>query len=127
MSGRFASWSILLINRAALLLRYKAPVVRWINEADPDSSDGPTTIGDVNDERTVYLIDDSAAEDPIGMERWLERNYEALFEMELEGWYTDAALWPQDRTYRLFREWFEPELNTVIIDTCSHELFDDDA
>jgi hypothetical protein len=116
-----------LINRAALLLRYKASAVRWINEADPDSSDGLTTIEDVNDERTVYLIDDSAGADPIGLERWLERNFEALFEMELEGWYIDSALWPQDRTYRLFREWFEPEVNTVIIDTCSHELFDDDA
>jgi hypothetical protein len=115
-----------LINRSALLLRYKEPAVRWINDADPSPSEHAATLDDVNEERTVYLIDDTAGDDPQSLERWLKRNYANLFEMELEGWYTDPALWPQERTYRLFREWFDPECHTVIIDTSPDDLFDDD-
>jgi len=92
-----------LINRAALLLRYKEPAVRWIREADPYPSGIPETF-----------------------ERWLKRHYDHFFEMELEGWYTDPALWPPDRSYEMFREWFEPECHTVIVDTCSEEIVDDD-
>jgi hypothetical protein len=116
-----------LINRAALLLRYREPAVRWINDADPTPSDGAVTLDDVNEERTVYLIDDAAAADPESLERWLKRNYAALFEMELEDWYTDTALWPQQRSYQLFHEWFDPECHTVIIDTSRDDLFDDDG
>jgi len=49
-----------LINRSALLLRYKEPAVRWINDADPSPSENATTLDEVNKERTVYLIDDAA-------------------------------------------------------------------
>jgi hypothetical protein len=101
--------------------------VRWINEADPTPSEHEVTLEHVNEERTAYLIDDTAGEDPPTFERWLRRNYVALFEMELEGWYTDPALWPQDRSYQLFREWFQPECHTVVIDIGSDEIVDDDA
>ena len=116
-----------MVNRSALLLRYKEPAVRWINDADPSPSEHAATLDDVNEERTVYLIDDAAGDDPKSLERWLKRNYANLFEMELEGWYTDPSFWPQVRNYQLFREWFEPECHTVVIDTCPDDLFDDDT
>ena len=116
-----------MVNRSALLLRYKEPAVRSINDADPSPSEHAATLDDVNEERTVYLIDDAAGDDPESLERWLKRNYANLFEMELEGWYTDPSLWPQVRNYQLFREWFEAECHTVVIDTCPDDLFDDDT
>lgn len=114
-----------MINRAALLLRYKEPAVRWINAADPSPSDHAVTLAEVNEERTVYLIEDIAGEDPEIWDDWLQGNYENLFENELDGWYTDPALWPQNRSLALFLEWFEPERHTVVIDMCADELFDD--
>jgi hypothetical protein len=116
-----------LINRAALILRYKAPAIHWINEADPHPSEHAVVLERVNKERTVYLIEDTAGDDSKSLERWLKRNYEGLFEIELEGWYTDPALWPQGRNYHMFQEWFAPECHTVIIDTGREDLFDDDA
>jgi hypothetical protein len=116
-----------LINRAALILKYKAPAIRWINEADPYPTEQAVVLEQVNEERTVYLIEGAAGDDPSSLERWLKRNYEGLFEMELEGWYTDPSLWPLGRNYQLFQEWFAPECHTVIIDTCTDDLFDDDA
>ncbi len=93
-----------MVNRGALILRYKAPAVRWINEADPSPGEEPISLESVNEERTVYLLDDAVGEDPAMFERWVRRNYAAIFEMELEDWYTDPTLWPQERTYELFRQ-----------------------
>ena len=53
-------------------------------------------------------------------------NYEALFEAELEGWYTDETLWPQKRTLKLFHQWFEVECHTVIEDTVGTPIVDED-
>jgi hypothetical protein len=116
-----------VVNRGALILRYKEPAVRWIDDADPESSPSSVTLESVNEERTVYLIGDSAGEDSHSLERWLKRHYAEIFERELEGWYTDPDLWPKERSYRLFREWFEPELHTVLIDLGDGALVDDDA
>jgi hypothetical protein len=116
-----------MVNRGALILRYKEPAVRWINEADPTPSGPPSTLETVNEERTVYLISDRAGDDSGTLERWLRRRYAELFEMELYGWYTDPELWPKQRTYRMFREWFEPELHTVLIDLGPGDIYDDEA
>jgi hypothetical protein len=46
-----------MLNRAALILRYKQPFVDWINATDPSSSLHPVTLAEVSRERTVYLIE----------------------------------------------------------------------
>ena len=87
-----------MLNRAALLLRYKDPAVRWINAVDPNPSAVPVTLDDVNTERTVYLISDEDADSSDGVRNWVGANFRALFESELEAWYTDPIerqlLWP---------------------------------
>jgi hypothetical protein len=117
----------LVVNRNALILRYKDPAVRWINEADPSPDGHEITLTDVNEERTVYLIDDRIGEDPRSLERWLRKNYEDLFERELEDWYTDPKLWPKERSLALFHAWFDVELHTVLIDLGTGELYDDET
>ena len=112
-----------MLNRAALILRYKQPFVDWINAADPHPSSHILTLGEVNEERTVYLIE---IEDGQELGGWLKHHYQDLFEDELNGWYTDPALWPQSRSLKLLREWCSFELNTVVIDTGESPLEDDD-
>ncbi len=116
-----------VVNRNALILRYKDPAVRWINEADPSPDGDEITLANVNQERTVYLIDDRIGEDPRYFERWLRKNYGEIFEMELDGWYTDPTLWPQDRSLALFRAWFDVELHTVLVDLGKGEMYDDET
>lgn len=115
-----------MVNRAAILLKYKAPAIRWINEADPYDGDPGSTADSVNLERTIYLISNADGDTEATVERWVKRNYEILFEEELEGWYTDSELWPQKRTLKLFREWFDVECHTVLIDTVDGAIYDDD-
>ncbi|OOG21459.1 hypothetical protein B1C78_16210 [Thioalkalivibrio denitrificans] len=116
-----------MLNRAALLLKYKEPAVRWINEADPYPDGKILTIEDVNRERTVYLISDADAGTDDDVRRWVEANFLSLWEWELEGWYTDERLWPTDQTLNQFDEWFDVEYHTVLIDTVDGPLMDDEV
>ena len=115
-----------MLNRAAVILRYKEPAVEWINSVEPGDGDEQITLEEVNQERTVYLISDQDAEADTTLERWIEAGYAELFEVELEGWYTDESLWPQERTLKLFHEWFEVECHSVIVDTVGTPIVDED-
>lgn len=112
-----------MLNRAALILRYKQPFVDWINAVDPVPNSDTLTLADVEKERTVYLVE---VEDPEELKRWLSRNHKWIFEAELNGWYTDPALWPRDRSLKKLKQWCSFELNTVVVDTGNSPLEDDD-
>lgn len=113
-----------MINRAALLLRYKEPAVQWINEADPNPDSRTLSFEEVNGDRLVYLLKDEDADSPNHVEKWVKKNFEALFENELSGWYTDTSLWPQPLTHQLFQRWFEVECHSIIVDTMSEAIED---
>ena len=113
-----------MLNRAALILRYKQPFVDWINAVDPSPESHKLSLADTEEERTVYLIDE--IDDLDHFQRWLARNHKWLFEEELNGWYTDPDLWPRDRSLKKLQEWCSFELNTVVIDTGTSPLEDDD-
>jgi len=115
-----------MINRAALILKYKAPAIKWINEADPYDENPGITIDDVNEDNTVNLISDEVADSPDSLARWLKLNYLALFENELENWYVDESLWPKKRTFALFNKWFDYECHSVLVDTVDGPVVDDE-
>jgi len=115
-----------MVNRAAVLLRYRKPAVAWINEADPYHDDPGITLSDTNEERTVYLISNEDADDAKTFEGWLKSNYLALFETELEGWYVDESLWPEKRNFETFKSWFSVECHTVLLDTVGSKIYDDE-
>jgi len=113
----------IVLNRAALILRYRQPFVDWMNAVDPSPSSHSLTLADVNHEHTVYLVE---VEDEDELDRWLARHHRELFEQELSGWYTDPALWPRDRSLRMLRRWCSFELHTVVEDTGVSPLYDDE-
>lgn len=115
-----------MINRAAVLLRYKAPAVAWINEADPCDVDPGITLELANEDRTVYLIQDDDGDGPAALKEWVALNYAVLFENELDSWYTDEQLWPAERDLSLFDEWFDVECHTLILDTVGEPITDDE-
>jgi hypothetical protein len=115
-----------MLNRAAIILRYKAPAVQWINDADSYEEGTEVTLDAANRDRPVYLISDQDAENDDVVAGWIELNYESLFEGELDGWYTDDSLWPDNLTLNLFYEWFDVECHTVIEDTVGVPIEDDE-
>jgi hypothetical protein len=115
-----------MINRSAVILKYKDPAIKWINASDPFNDDPGITIDSVNDDRTVYLIREEDADTPDILNKWIKMNYKNLFENELEGWYTDESLWPPKRDLKLFKKWFDVQCYTVLIDTVEAPIIDDE-
>lgn len=114
-----------MINRAAILIKYKDPAIKWINEFDP-IEDGPEiTKESVNQDSTVYLISHIDADTPENLKLWISANYRPLFQTELEGWYTDESVWPKMNLSR-FNNWFDVECYPVVIDTVGTPIEDDD-
>ena len=112
-----------MINRAVLIVPYKQPFVDWINAADPNPG-REITLGDANEDTTAYLVD---AEDQDEFDKWFKRNALALFEEELNNWYTDPDLWPRNRSAALFKKWCTFELHTAVEDTGGPPIVDDEA
>jgi len=83
------------------------------------------TLGAVNRECPVYLISDAYTYSLATMYSWVRRNYRQLFEAELEGWYTDPALWPLERTFELFQAWFDVECHSEVIDMAEGDIYED--
>lgn len=111
-----------MLNRSALVIRYKQAFVDWINEVD-DSGDGDVTLADVNEDTTLYLIEIDEDSD---FDQWLELNGELIFEELLNEWYTDPQGWPQDRSAAVLRRWCGFEFHSLVIDTGSAPLVDDE-
>jgi hypothetical protein len=116
-----------MINRAAVVLKCKKEAVKWINEVDPIKGGQELTLADVNSDRTVYLISDHDIDGSEDVEFWVNENYQALFEVELQSWYTDESLWPINRNLKLFKKWFTADFHTMIIDTVDGPIFDDET
>lgn len=106
-----------MLNRGAVIVRPRQPYLDWAANLD-DSGLVPRRDG----EKTVYLLPSYECDD----EAWeiLAEVWETIFESELWAWHTDEAGWPQDRTFAMFKEWFDVELHSVIEDLCADELFD---
>jgi len=114
-----------MINRAAVILKYRQIAVDWINDADPYNENPGITLDDVNTERTVFLVHEDVADSPYALEKWVKNNYKTLFEVELEGWYADPTLWPKDQSLKQFNKWFKTECHSVIEDTLDEPIVDD--
>lgn len=98
------------LNRSAIGIEYKKPFLDWLNSRENNLKFDPTF-----HESNIYLLPDFETKDEI--EKWLMKNYDQLFAQELFAWYIDESYWPQNRTFNLFREWFDYSLHTMIFDT----------
>jgi hypothetical protein len=99
-----------IMDRNAIILGYKKKFNDWAENITADYED-------LIDGTSVYLIDD--LED---CDEWLLDNFDEIFVKELMKITTDHQLWPQNRTYTLFKQWFKIDHSYEVIDMG----FDDD-
>ena len=101
-----------MVNRAALVIRYKQPFIDWINSTAIDG-DRLVCAADLQQDSSVYLLEESDSDD---LQSWLEVHATSLFEQELEAWYLDTEVWPQDRSAEQFAQWCHCDLHSIVID-----------
>ena len=108
-----------IINRIAAVVEPKEPYYAWARALDDEE---PSIDSMWREKMTsVYLIDEEEdAEDS------LRRNWDWIFEEKLFSWHRDREAWPQERTYRSFREWFEVRLVGVVFDLSEYPLLQQD-
>ena len=107
------------INRNAIVVKPKEALFNWVNSIYPDSP-----VSGV-DEGIVYLIKEKDSNYQI--ENWLKRNFDEIFQNELNNWHTDESAWPPKRTYRQFKEWFDVEIHSMIVDMEDDEIIKEEG
>jgi hypothetical protein len=104
------------INRTVITIRAKQPFVDWANDFD----DGGPTLDIKEVHSTAYLIPDTY--DEYNYERFIKKNFKKIFESELDSWMTDPSVWPQNRTYKEFKDWFELQVSDMVFDLGKDEV-----
>jgi hypothetical protein len=98
------------VDRSAMIIIPKKPFHEWLISIEADNLDTESW-----KESTVYLLPDFELEED--MEKWLKKNFDQIFCDQMNNWYTDEVCWISKRTYKLFKEWFDFSLHTMIMDT----------
>ncbi len=98
------------IKRSALVIKAQQPFIDWLLFHDPQMKvDGDMFEGE------VYLLPDYETKEQ--MVNWLKKNFNVLFAEQLNNWYIDETMWPQNRTFKMFNEWFSYSVYTMVFDT----------
>ncbi len=97
------------INRNAFIVKPLQPFLDWLNQLG-----GPQLFPVEIEENTIYLIREMASNNDI--EKWLKKNFETIFAKELEDWDEDENVWPKNRTYKMFCQWFSVEMHSMLYD-----------
>jgi hypothetical protein len=95
------------INRAAVVVRPKAPFFEWARSLEGGLPEGtePWT--------SVYLVEAGDNEEP---SRVLRRCFASIFEEQLEAWHRNPDDWLKPRSMAMFREWFDAEVVDLVFD-----------
>jgi hypothetical protein len=98
------------VNRNCLIVTPIQGYIDWARSM-PDATPDLRVV-DPEEPGHAYLI----PEQDSGPDKWLKRNYQAIFEEELEAWCLDADLWPKGRSYKAFQAFFEVRFFSMVMD-----------
>ena len=102
-----------MLNRSAVIVKPRQPYLEWAKRDDADGL-AETIFKTFHEEPTFYLLPEY--EDPSTQQEVLEEFWPDLFEAMLGGWVTDEALWPKNRTFEMFHQWFEVQMSSIVQD-----------
>ena len=105
--------SMELLNRSAVIVKPRRAYLEWARRDDAEGL-AESVFETLHAEPTLYLLPEY--EDPPAEREVLEEFWPVLFEAMLEGWVTDEACWPENRTFEMFQEWFEIQMSSLVQD-----------
>ena len=100
------------INRNVVVIKPKAPLLEWVNSLPDDIGD--IKLEGTRQDCTTYLIPEACYRDEAV--KYIESIYREVFQIELVSWRRDKSSWPKRRTLKMFNEWFEIEVHSLVID-----------
>ncbi|XLZ69042.1 hypothetical protein ABT364_21190 [Massilia sp. SR12] len=107
------------INRSALFLLPKQPVLDWILQVDSNPLD--ISLEDLRKEPEVFLVSQKLEthEDAV---RWVNQHWKAILENYLMGWFTVESMWPKSRSRKMLHEWFDIHMSSMVWDLAKEEI-----
>jgi hypothetical protein len=109
------------ISRHLIILMPRQPVLDWIKRVDPEPPN--ISLDELRQDQNAFLVPETldGQEDA---ERWIQRRWAMFFESYLTEWYTEKSWWPQKRTFKMFKEWFEIQYHSMVWDMAPDEPMD---
>ena len=107
------------INRSAVILLPTEACLDWVKSCPDYMDDSP--LGEAEREPTVYLVPD-ANDTP---DDYIRRHFRAMFEEELNSWYTDPSMWPKDLCFETFMKFFRIQVTTMVYDLGKGQIIKD--
>ncbi len=106
------------INRAIAVIKPRQPYVDWALSLPGETDE--LSLDDLRSDCTAILIPEFNA--PAESEAFIASIAAELFEAELDAWYRDRTTWPLARDYRVFREWFDVEIHSIVLDAADRDI-----
>ena len=103
-------------NRCAVTTIAKQPFKDWLDSL-PDMLD--LSLAEINNDNQVFLLPYFSSHDET--EGLLEEFFEEIFEKWLAGYWTNPVHWPEDRSWKVFHEWFFVKFHSMITDLVDDE------
>ncbi|MDH5649990.1 MAG: hypothetical protein OEY67_10085 [Gammaproteobacteria bacterium] len=101
---------MLEVEGNVVVIKPKKPYLDWIiSQPDPPEE---LRLEELQNDCTAFLIPEFADYD--SARKYVLSHYAKIFELELEAWYADENLWPSGRSQRMFEEWFNVEVHSVV-------------
>lgn len=111
-----------VLNRMVLILVCKQPFLDWLNAADQNPLS--LTLEMLHIDNDTFLI--PQFDDPHDAVKWAEKRWSFLFESILFDWITEESMWPQNRTLKMFLEWFDIDVHSMVWDLANEPLLVED-
>lgn len=102
------------ITRTGLVVRSKQPFLDWLKSHDPDLKNY------IEDDTDIYLLPEF--DETSEIEDWLQMNFDTIFMHQMNEWYMDDSYWVENRDFKMFKEWFDYSLHTMIFDTVNFPI-----
>jgi len=100
------------INRNVIIIKPREPFLSWLQSL-PDPLES-LTLEELRRDCICLLIPESDSQEEATA--LISKHYKKIFESELMAWDTVKRDWPKKRTLSMFREWFDLEVHSEVVD-----------
>ena len=107
------------INRSIIIIKPKQPFVDWVNSTDPDAH-FKVTLEMVRSDPTCILIPEFVGTE--AGQKYIKKIYNEIWQLKLFGYWTDEKDYPKHRPFEKFKEWFDVEFCSEVLDFIDEEI-----
>lgn len=111
------------LNRSVAIIKPKQPFVDWVNSTDP-GSDFKMTLELIRSNPICLLIPEF--DDPDEGQNYIKKHYNDIWHWALYGYWTDEKDYPKRRQFSNFKDWFDVELGSEVIDYVNGKITKED-